>query len=737
MAPTPDDASHLGEQIRRAYEDLELGLVARIARALGVGKGTLGSALGKRGALGRAARRLLDRLNAKIRKELPPLVVEAYDIGADEAAAEVRRLRQRDIDQAPARRNPPGGRGREQPIRPPQRPGRHPDLPGPADPNGLAERLIRDFHPQVLRGVDDIYRRLVAETYAPALAEGLPRREASQRLLERFAVEGITGFTDKAGRRWNIVSYSEMAMRAAFARATLAGALDRYRADGIELVGVPDIPFGCNLCLLPGTTIEGPAPTFRSRTEYAGDVVRITTAAGKHLVGTPEHPVLTLGGWRVLKSLRPGDQVISIGREQRATASVGVVVPDDVQVPTLIEEAGKSVAPLLLAGPARRQLNDGVAYREVRAVSPDGDLLAEWDVPLGEPLGDHLLVRGIGAAARSLAEHDPTLGLVGHDPTTIRFVHGVEHLGSLLRPGFFPAAQHHPAAYRRDYVGVDTGPVVGEVVAPWPSLLAGSADVIEGRTVADPVRFPELHETFAGSVPLDELGRLGLGELPAVRPAFGALGGLHALAAQDSEEVRLADAEGGLKLLRRLAGTVTPDEIVNVEVRAYRGHVWDLTTDPGWFFANGIVTHNCTPFEGKVLSIRKGAKPPRGIKVYTSIEEAFARGFAHPNCRHNLIPITGAESARVLQQAHQPHDEPGYQATQRQRLLERRIREAKRVSVALEESGADPAARRKARDEVRARQAAMRQFLAAHPQLMRYSSREQVRKSGEPVERAV
>ncbi len=376
MAPTPDDSSHLGDAIRKAYEDVELGLIGRIAHALGRGQGTLGGALGKRGALRRAAAKLLGGMDATLRRELPPLVAEAWQRGADEAAREVARMRRRDVDQAP-RRESPGGRGRRLPVRPPMR-------------DELAARLIREFHPQVLRGVDDVYRRIVAEVYAPALAGQETRLAASQRVLARFAEEGISGFTDKAGRRWQVTSYAEMAMRAAFARATIAGALDQYRAEGIFFVAVPNIPYECE---------------------------------------------------------------------------------------------------------------------------------------------------------------------------------------------------------------------------------------------------------------------------------------------------------------------------------------------------------RCRPFEGKVLSIRDGAKPPRGVRVYATLEQAYERGFGHPNCRHGLLPVSSAGVVEAMEQARP--DPEGYAATQRQRAHERKIRAAKRALVAAQESGADPASIRRGRDGVRQQQAALRDFLAANPQLLRYSSREQVRRPGETVERAV
>lgn len=45
-------------------------------------------------------------------------------------------------------------------------------------------------------------------------------------------------------------------------------------------------------------------------------------------------------------------------------------------------------------------------------------------------------------------------------------------------------------------------------------------------------------------------------------------------------------------LARGLTGAVTPDEVVNVEVNQFEGHVYDLSTAGGWYLADGIVIHN-------------------------------------------------------------------------------------------------------------------------------------------------
>ena len=45
--------------------------------------------------------------------------------------------------------------------------------------------------------------------------------------------------------------------------------------------------------------------------------------------------------------------------------------------------------------------------------------------------------------------------------------------------------------------------------------------------------------------------------------------------------------------LERLAGAVGPEKIVEVRRGPFRGHVYNLETGPGWYLAEGIVTHNC------------------------------------------------------------------------------------------------------------------------------------------------
>ena len=506
--------------------------------------------------------------------------------------------------------------------------------------------VLANTRPNIFRSVNDIYRRVISDVTANALLGATTRRQAAETALQRFARAGISGYTDGNGRRWELTSYVESATRASLMNAATEGHTQRLESYGFDLVVVSDVPQECALCLVPGTTVEGPAPTWRTRSEYRGDVIRIVTASGKDLTGTPDHTVLTAGGWVALKNLRPGDQVISNTRQQWNSG----VMPNDIQVPTLIEEVGESVVPLLLSGPARRDLDQDVAYREVRAVFPDRDLLLEECAALCEPFGDLSFIGAVGAAAASTSGGGLSLAAEGL-PSGCS-VGGFKHGGSLIGSSVGPSGPHGFADHRGPLVMAEAGHMADDAVMLGARLNASSAKVVT--------------------------------DYPS------------------------ADAEGGAELLRGFPGDVALDEIVSLSVSEFSGHVWDLTTEPNWFLANGIVTHNCRPWEGKKLSLSgrtMGVQVVQGkeIRVEGTLAEAKRAGLLHPNCRHSYSLWT--PRTRSFGETADPE---GDKARQKLRYLERCVRAARREELAA----LTPEGERKARQKVAAYQSKIREHVA-------------------------
>jgi hypothetical protein len=119
----------------------------------------------------------------------------------------------------------------------------------------------------------------------------------------------------------------------------------------------------------------------------------------------------------------------------------------------------------------------------------------------------------------------------------------------------------------------------------------------------------------------------------------------------------------------------------------------------------------CRDWEGQVLSISGNDRD------HPSVEEAEGAGLFHPNCTHTLgIYLEGV--TRPMSETENPEL---YEAEQKQRYLERKIRESKRVEAAA----LDETARKAAAAKVRARQAQLREYVAAND-LKRLRYREQI-----------
>jgi len=115
----------------------------------------------------------------------------------------------------------------------------------------LAQALHRDFGNvtrNILRNVEDAYQSVQAAAAARILTGAETRRQAAQAAWQRLVDRGIMGFTDRAGRRWRLSSYVEMATRTNAQRAATTGQVDRLDAVGVNLVVVSDSPQECKLC---------------------------------------------------------------------------------------------------------------------------------------------------------------------------------------------------------------------------------------------------------------------------------------------------------------------------------------------------------------------------------------------------------------------------------------------------------------------------------------------------------
>lgn len=168
---------------------------------------------------------------------------------------------------------------------------------------------------------------------------------------------------------------------------------------------------------------------------------------------------------------------------------------------------------------------------------------------------------------------------------------------------------------------------------------------------------------------------------------------------------------------------------------AYEGELIARGEDLVIVTGNTYTCRLCSPWQDKVLSLT--GLYPRGthrlpsavgdgyvtVHVAGTMEEARAAGLHHPNCTHSEgLYLPGAT---VIEPGTMGvRDAETYDASQKQRALEREIRKHKRLLVAAITGEAET----KARAAIRGYQAQIRELLAEHPKLQRKSYREAVPK---------
>ncbi|MEV8055162.1 phage minor capsid protein [Streptomyces antimycoticus] len=227
---SPDQVEYLAATTADLYADVEQRLLALVARQLAAGMEAPGWAVAKLAAIAplrRAADALLNVLAGQVDAEVRHVIAEAYESGRHSALAELGVLA--DEDRRTVAEHTPQAQAVDR----------------------LAAETIETVtatHRGVLRAVEDGYRQVVAAATAAPLLGTETRRQATQQAMTRFADRGISSFRDRAGRRWALTSYAEMAVRTSVARAATEAHMTTLAAVGVDLVVVSNSPRECPLC---------------------------------------------------------------------------------------------------------------------------------------------------------------------------------------------------------------------------------------------------------------------------------------------------------------------------------------------------------------------------------------------------------------------------------------------------------------------------------------------------------
>lgn len=220
-------SDRLVEQLSSLYAGAQRQIVAQINQA--VLSGRLNTAARRRAQL-LAVLDILDRLGVRADPLARQAVRQAMADGADHTATGIRQL------------------------------GLHMTSEGErrfASVNADAVAVMQDSLVASLQGArstvgrhaQDVFAREGRKQVMRALlgAEG-SQKTASQRLANELATQGKTGLIDRAGRRWSLQRYADMAVRTVTREAVVQGSLNRMAAHGINLARVSRHANSCTIC---------------------------------------------------------------------------------------------------------------------------------------------------------------------------------------------------------------------------------------------------------------------------------------------------------------------------------------------------------------------------------------------------------------------------------------------------------------------------------------------------------
>lgn len=282
-------------------------------------------------------------------------------------------------------------------------------------------------------------------------------------------------------------------------------------------------------CFPAGVVVSGPAPQAATSRWFAGELVHITTSDGGDLAVTPQHPILTTKGWIPAHLICEGDHVIRHGRRQGPPFAG----PHDHNGPALIEDVTESL---------RRSGRVSAMTVPSAPEQFHGDGLVDSHVDVVRT------DRSLKADGLALA-CDPRAKL------------------ALCRP-------HAALAF------LASSGAGGKLLG---CALHASDGVVGRLGVA---------ATLLGAAAL-LLQAVSVGAAPAVDPR------VVESEVDDAATHAVSPCEGGYRLTGLVEGDQlvkwhgTPSRVIRTRREVFAGHVFNLETSGGWYFANGIAVHNC------------------------------------------------------------------------------------------------------------------------------------------------
>lgn len=338
---------------------------------------------------------------------------------------------------------------------------------------------------------------------------------------------------------------------------------------------------------------------------FDGELILVTTASGKQLRATPNHPVLTARGWCPIKELSPRDDVL-----YRVARNVGDVIgAEDVEMPATIGALFDAIS----------QPAVGEIFGECATEAQfHGDgVIGENEIKIARPHGN---LRDAAYAFGGEKVVEPLFRCV-HD--------GAALLGDGLRDALLKCL----------WGGRQSAPAL--TVSAEHGIQAALADIEASK---------ERCGGLAGRKGGDYRALIGAAHLFTTSECPHRAGAL-----EDSCDCGGCDPVSESYGAGAGALRVFADDVVSVEREFFTGHVFNLSTSHEVYIANGLIVHNCQARDGKRYT------PITHQPIGHDYPWLGGPGRAHWGCRSTSVAIT--KSWKELSGADVPEFSPATRAS--------------------------------------------------------------------------
>jgi len=335
-------------------------------------------------------------------------------------------------------------------------------------------------------------------------------------------------------------------------------------------------------CVIDGTMVQAEHILAGYRAAYSGPVITVITDSGRRLTVTPNHAILTPGGFTLARFLKEGDYAVCGSFSETSTA----IDSDLNQPPTLIEEI---VTTLDRVGLLRFEKISYVPiptdfHGDARFLDGDVDIITTnsplWsdgypshnEPPREKQIGSTCKLQGSLHSDCATLQTDNSSGL-----SPFGVIGGFNQCPS-------PVVIHVSPPHRSSLGYVSwRNPLLNEIALGCSSFnVVNQAETLKG---------------FTKFIAISEIGEIQDNCFAALFPhnlSISCSSDFSASSLHPSDKCRTTDPDFSGKLFSRFPGQISTDKIIEIRNEYYIGHINDLSTEQRWYSANGIITHNCT-----------------------------------------------------------------------------------------------------------------------------------------------